>query len=93
MAMLTKLEFILFYSFFLFFMMQISAMAGQSIISGIEKPRVPTGIADTVISNFGYFFKMMGVSTGFGIFGTLILTPMLIGLIIIVIEIIRGSSG
>lgn len=86
MAMLTKLEFILFYSFFLFFLMQISAMAGTSIVSGIENPRAPTGIGDALITNFGYFFKLMRVSTGFAIFGTLILTPMLIGLIWVIIE-------
>jgi len=93
MAMLTKLEFILFYSFFLFFVMQISAMAGTSIVSGIAPPKAPTGIGDAVLSNFGYFFKMMTVSTTFGIFGTLILTPLVIGLIWIIIETIRGSGG
>lgn len=107
---LTRLQFILGYSIFLFFVMQLSAMAGQTIISGITPPSVPSapntpgktgfwgfwdGLIDVVayiFGNIGYFFKLMGASTTFGMFGTVILTPFVIGLIWIIIEVIRGTS-
>lgn len=94
--MITKLEFIIFYSIFLFFTIQISSMAGAYILSGVSSPTAPTkpsGIIDSigwVVSNIGYFFKMMTVSTEFALFGAVVLTPFLIALIWIVIEVIRG---
>jgi hypothetical protein len=108
--MVTRLEFILTYSIFLFFLMQISGMLGQSIISGVDPPSVPsapvapektgfwgfwdgiTGIFGYLFTNIAYFFKMMGASSGFALFGAVILAPFLIGLIWIIIEMIRGAG-
>jgi hypothetical protein len=93
---ITKLEFILYYTIVLFFIMQITSMAGASLVSGVNAPTPPDpphGALDTigwVVGNIGYFFQLMGTSTTFTLFGTLILTPFLIVLIWIVIEIIRG---
>jgi hypothetical protein len=106
--MVTKIQFIMGYSLFLFFLMQISAMAGESIVSGIEAPSVPTSpttptqggfwgfwdglvnIIGYIFSNIGYFFKLMGASTTFGIFGAVVLTPFVITLVWIILELIRG---
>lgn len=94
--MITKLQFLLFYSVFLFFVMQISAMAGVSLIKGLETPTPPSqpsGIIDAlgwVVGNIGYFFKLFRVSTEFALFGTLILIPFFVVLIAVIIEWIRG---
>lgn len=40
--MVTSLQFILFYTIFLFFIIQISAMAGQSLVTGVSPPTVPS---------------------------------------------------
>lgn len=108
--MVTKIQFLLGYSVFLFFIMQISAMAGEAIISGINTPDVPTqpdkpdrggfwgfwdGLVNTtryIFGNIGYFFKLMGASTTFGMFGAVILTPFMIVLIWMLLELIRGSG-
>ena len=106
--MVTKIQFIMGYSIFLFFLMQLSSMAGQAIVSGISPPDVPSkptfpnqtgivGFLNTVLDmiqylfhNIGYFFKLMGASTTFGIFGAVVLTPFTIVLVWIILELIRG---
>ena len=88
---LSKIQFILFYTTFLFFLMQLSGMAGQNIISGLSPPDPPTGIADAVFTNFGYFFKMMRTSSSFAIFGAIVLTPFFVTLIFIILELLRGT--
>lgn len=97
--MITKLEFILFYSLFLSFVVQLSAMAGATIIKNAPPPPTippqPT-IVDYIvwpILNAGYFFKLMSVSSDFLLFGSLILTPFLIALIFLIIELVRGTGG
>jgi hypothetical protein len=94
--MITKLEFILFYALFLFFITQISAMAGASILKNAPPPPTippePT-IVDYIvypIQNIGYFFRLMLVSSDFALFGTLILVPFLIALVWIILELVRG---
>ena len=87
---ITGLQFILFYSIFLFTLMQISAMAGQNIIIGIDPPTPPKTVGDALFGNFGYFFRMMGASSAFALFGTVVLTPFVVGLIWLIIETIRG---
>lgn len=106
--MVTKIQFILTYSIFLFFIIQISGMAGETIVSGIDPPDIPkeptspdrggfwgfwdsiVGIIRYIYGNIAYFFKMMGASTTFGLFGAVILTPFVITLIFVIIELIRG---
>jgi hypothetical protein len=106
--MVTKLQFLLFYTIFLFFITQISAMAGESIVSGIPPPNVPSqpsgsygggivGFFDSIgyliryiFTNIGYFFTLMRASTTFALFGAVILTPFVIVLIWIILELIRG---
>lgn len=94
--MITKLEFILFYSLFLGFVVQLSSMAGAAIIKNAPPPPTippePTVLDYIVypILNLGYFFRLMGVSTDFMLFGTLVLTPLIVGLIYLIIELVRG---
>jgi NADH:ubiquinone oxidoreductase subunit 6 (subunit J) len=91
-AGITGLQFILFYSIFLFFFMQISSMAGQDIIKGVSPPNPPTGIADALFTNFSYFFKLMSISSSFAILGAIILTPFIIGLIFVILQLARGTG-
>jgi len=43
-------------------------------------------------SNLGYFFSLMSVSSGYAVLGSILFAPLLIGLIWIVLQMIRGSS-
>lgn len=94
--MITKIEFILFYSIFLMFVIQISSMAGATIIKNAPPPPTippePTVLDYIVypIKNIGYFFKLMTVSTDFLLLGSVLFTPFLITLIWIIIELVRG---
>jgi hypothetical protein len=96
MAMITKLEFVLFYSLFMFFIITISSMAGATIVKNAPPPPTipsePTLIDYLIwwVNNIGYFFKLMSVSSDYLLFGALILTPFLITLIYLIIEVVRG---
>jgi len=98
-AMMTKLQFIYFYTVFLMFVIQISAMAGTTIVSNAPPPPTipPQPTALDYITwpflNIGYFFQLMLVSSTYFIFGTLILTPILIALIFIILEWARGVGS
>lgn len=109
--MVTKIQFLLFYSIFLFFLMQISVMAGESIVSGINAPIPPKppsagggegiiGFFDSIISimayvfrNIAYFFSLMNANSTFRIFGAVVLTPFVIVLIWIILELIKPFGG
>jgi hypothetical protein len=65
--MVTSLQFILFYTIFLFFIIQLSAMAGQSLVSGVNAPTAPSppttparggfwGFWDGIFGIIGYLF-------------------------------------
>lgn len=96
--MVTKLEFILFYSLFLGFVVQMSALAGANIVKDAPPPPTippePTIIDYIVypIKNIGYFFRLMAVSSDFLLFGALLLSPFLVGLIWTIIELVRGTG-
>ncbi len=93
---LSKLEFILFYSTFLFFIMQLSAMAGYTVISNAPPTPELSGtpsVLDSLIwvfANLGYFFALMTVSTEFFLFGVMILTPFVVGVVWMLLELARG---
>lgn len=96
---LTKLQFIYFYAVFLFFVVEIGALMGVSIVKDAPSPPTippqPT-VWDYLtwpIANIGYFFQLMLVSSDFFLFGALVLTPFIIGLIWIAIETMRGSGA
>ncbi len=92
-----KIQFILFYTTFFFFIAQVTGMAGQSLISGvttsITPPPAPTSILDTigyVVNNIGFFFSLMTISTTYMLFGILIVSPFIITMLWILLEMIRG---
>jgi hypothetical protein len=71
-------------------------MAGVSIVKNAPSPPTippqPTIIDYIVypISNIGYFFSLMAVSSDYLIFGTLVISPFIIGLIWTILELVRG---
>lgn len=75
------------------FVIQISGMAGQSILS--ESPafaNVPTD-AGTVLNplvNLNFWIGLLTISTEYQILFTLILLPFIVGLVWIFIETVRG---
>jgi hypothetical protein len=93
---MSKLNFILFYTVFLFFITNISALAGQSILQNAPQPptipSAPTALDYILypIFNIVYFFQLMGVSSVFLAFGALILTPFIITMLWAILELIRG---
>ncbi len=93
---MNKLSFILFYSTFLFFIMQISAMAGADIVQNAPTTPTMSGTPNVVtylvwvFANMGYFFSLMAVSSEFFLFGVFILTPFIIGMVWTILELARG---
>ena len=93
---MNKIDFILFYSMFLFFIVQIGSMAGINIVENAPSPPSlppqPTAFDYLIypFQNIGYFFDLMRVSTNYCLFGSLILVPYIITLIWIIIEFVRG---
>lgn len=94
----SKLGFIFAGSVFFFFIAQVSAIVGVSFLSGgvsgnVTPPDAPTSILDTifyVVNNFAIFFTLMTVSSGFAIFGGVVVVAYVIGLIWAILELVRG---
>jgi hypothetical protein len=92
-----RYQFLLAYTTFLFFIIQISSMAGQTIVQNAPTPPVLPASAPSaidiigfVLGNVGYFFLLMLVSTNYLLFGIIILLPFVITLLVIVIEILEA---
>ena len=103
MGYLTKLEFVISLNIFVFFVMQISAILGTSLISSqitgyqpLTPPESPNileavGFAVTfVIQNFIVFFQLMTLDSTFLFFGSVILISFVAGIIWTIFEIVRG---
>jgi hypothetical protein len=98
MSGITSLQFILFYSLFLFLVIQITGLMGENVISGVNPPSLPQqptflNYLAYPFENIGFFFKLMGASSSFAILGTIILTPFAIGIIWIILQLVRGSGS
>jgi hypothetical protein len=93
----TKVWFILYYSLFLFTIIEISALAGSDLIKNSPTPPTippnPSGFDYLVfvLNNVGYFFTLMTISTEYAIFGVIVLTPFTIAMIWAILELIRGG--
>ena len=94
---LTKTDFILADVVFLFFVIQISALAGVSILNstGITftppaPPTDPITFLLYIFNNIGIFFTLMGLSSQFFLIGAVLIVPLSIALLWAVIELIRG---
>lgn len=91
--MTTKLEFILFYSLFILFVVQISGMAGQTIFA--DSPafaNVPTDEATILnpLTNLSFWIGMLTISTEYQILFSIIILPLIIGLVWSFVEMVRG---
>jgi hypothetical protein len=95
--MITKEQILLAYSIFLFTVVQLSAMAGSTLVGnvpGITAPSPPTSLLDIpalfswIGGNILFFFDMMRVSTSYTAFGAIIITPFLILLIYIIADLL-----
>jgi hypothetical protein len=101
--MITKEQILLAYSIFLFTVIQLSAMAGSTLVGnvpGVKPPSPPGALWDVpgVISwiggNIVFFFDLMQVNSSYTAFGAIVITPFMILLIYIVIDlIIRAVRG
>jgi len=93
---ITKVEFFVFYTMFLFAIIQITAMMGSDIITNAPTvptiPAVPTAwdYLSYPFENIAYFFTLAALRSSFAIFGAIIITPFAIGVIWAVIELVRG---
>ena len=91
--MITKLEFILFYTLFVLFIAQISGMAGQSLLKDVPAfKNVPTDATSLLnpLTNMQFWLGMLTVNSDYQIIFTLILLPLIIGLVWSIIELVRG---
>jgi len=94
--MITKEEFLFFYIMFLFIVMQLSAMAGSSIVRGMPDIQIPSppssiwGVPGWVINNIKFFFKLMTISTPYTFLGAILLTPFFVLLVWMLIEMLTN---
>ncbi len=95
--MVTRLGFIFGATVFLFFVTQVSALIGSEIISGFqplfELQLTSIPLLDTILflfNNIGVFLGLLAISTEIQIL-SIILTPILLGVLWSIIEVIRGS--
>lgn len=88
-----KLEFLLFYTTFLMFVIYISGLAGQTILSGTEGfdnlKNAPLD-ATNIFSTFSYFTALLSISTEYQMLFVVVIFPFLVGLIWLIVEWIRG---
>lgn len=89
----TKLQFILFYTLFIFFVVTISAYAGYDIILETQDlASIPeTGInLLNPLQTFGIFFALLSVSTEYVLLGALLIVPYSIAVVYVILEFARG---
>lgn len=93
----SKVFFIISITMFFFFIVQITGLWGASFLSNSDinftPPPAPTSILDAlsfVVGNFGVFFAIMTVSSGFLVFGTVIVLAYSVGMLWAILELIRG---
>jgi hypothetical protein len=101
--MITKEQILLAYTIFLFTVIQLSALAGTTLVGNVPGVTVPSppgslldifGVIRWVGANIVFFFDLMKVSTSYTAFGLIVITPFIILLIYIVIDlIIRAVRG
>lgn len=91
--MTTKLEFILFYSLFVLFVVQLSGMAGQTIFADspafTDVPMDELSILNP-LTNFGFWVGLLTISTEYQILFSLVMLPLIIGLVWSLVELARG---
>jgi len=91
---MSKYTILLGYTTFLFFVIQISAMAGATLIKNAPSPPAAPStpgaleLLSFILNNIVFFFNLMAISTDFLIFGAVVLTPFIIFLLWIIIELI-----
>ena len=101
--------FVLALTVLIFFLVQIGAMAGPSLVKNAppppafpQAPEAPSAwdVIAFIISMLGfifgnvvYFFQLMTVSTEYALFGGLVLLPLLITLFYIIIRLIIDAIG
>lgn len=94
---MTKVFFILGISVFFLFLVQVSALWGIRILDNIDPtfvaPAPPTDPLATifyVLNNFGIFFQLMFASSGFLIFGSVVVVGYSIAMLWAILEMVRG---
>ena len=86
----SKLYFVMGAFAFILFVTQIGEIIGLDMIPNAPTtPQAPTSIIDTIFTNFGYFFQLMGLSSAYALVG-FVLAVISIGMIWAIIELIRG---
>jgi hypothetical protein len=94
---ISKVQFIVFYSIFLIFLIWFSGEVGMNVLtgtSGLYELPTPTGAwwLDWTLP-FSYFWAFLTISTlpEYTLLFTLILMPFIIGVVVIIAEMIRGN--
>lgn len=94
--MVTRIGYVVFTTLFLFFVIQVSALVGASIIAGFDAVPVSVNTGNLtiltfplfILENFFIFISLMSVSSEFLLLGTILIPAFVIGFLWAVIEII-----
>jgi hypothetical protein len=89
----SKVEFVLFYTVFILFVIQVSGMAGQTIFADSPQfANVPVD-ATTILNpltNFGFWISILTLSTEYQLLFSLLILPLIVGLVWVFVEMVRG---
>lgn len=95
---MSKALFIFSTTVFFLFIIQVSGMAGQSIIEGFDASVTVQSSGNFIIdfianflNNIGVFLGLMSVNSSFGLFGTVIISAYIVTLLYILIATYKGS--
>jgi hypothetical protein len=89
----SKVEFVLFYTVFILFVIQLSGMAGQTIFADSPQfANVPTDELSILnpLTNFGFWVSILTLSTEYQLLFSLLVLPLIVGLVWVFVEMVRG---
>ena len=91
---ITRLEFMLFYSVFLIFIIFITGMGAIDVlnIDSVGYFPIPTGAPWELITlPLTYFWTFLNISSEFAMVFAIVIMPFLIGMVVLIAEMIRGN--
>lgn len=93
---ISRIGFIVASTIFFLFVIQIGGAIGEPIITGFDpattfNQSIQTDPVKGFFNNIGYFQQLMAIDSSVFLFGTVLITAYILGMVIVVLEMIRGN--